>query len=75
MLCFVKEDCPTCGLSMPLMEQAYQAFGSALDIVVIGQEREGNQTLVERHHLTIPMLDDSALAVSFARNIEIVPTV
>ncbi|MGH8013035.1 MAG: TlpA family protein disulfide reductase [Candidatus Binataceae bacterium] len=75
MLCFVKEDCPTCGLSMPLIEQAHQAFGSALDIVAVGQEREGNRMLAERHYLTVPVLDDSALTVSFSRDIEIVPTI
>ena len=26
LLCFVKEDCPTCGLTMPLIEAAAQAF-------------------------------------------------
>src|SRR6266851_1631023 len=75
LLCFVKEDCPTCGLSMPLIEDAHRAFGAALDVWAIGQDREGNQTLVERHALTVPMLDDSALKVSFTYGVEIVPTI
>jgi hypothetical protein len=75
LLCFVKEDCPTCGLSMPLIEDAHRAFGAALDVWAIGQDREGNETLVKRHALTVPMLDDSALKVSFTYGVEIVPTI
>jgi hypothetical protein len=75
LLCFVKEDCPTCGLTMPLIDAAYRAFGSAIDVRAIGQDAPGNAILVERHRLTVPMLDDSALRVSFAYGIEIVPTI
>src|SRR6202521_3488256 len=75
LLCFVKEDCPTCGLSMPLIEGAHRAFGRAVDVAAIGQDREGNDALVKRHGLTVPMLDDSALKVSFSYGIEIVPTI
>jgi peroxiredoxin len=75
LLCFVKEDCPTCGLSMPLIEEAHRAYGSAIDVLAIGQDRAGNDALVERHGLTVPMLDDSALKVSFTHDIEIVPTI
>jgi len=28
LLCFVKEDCPTCQLTMPLIEAAHTAFAS-----------------------------------------------
>ena len=75
LLGFVKEDCPTCGLSMPLLESARRAFGPAVDVIAIGQDREGNEALIERHALTLPMLDDSALKVSFGYGIEIVPTI
>ena len=75
LLCFVKEDCPTCGLSMPLIEEAYRAFGNAVDVVAIGQDRAGNDLLVERHRLSVPMLDDTPLKVSFAYELEIVPTI
>jgi len=75
LLCFVKEDCPTCGIAMPLLEAFHLAFGKHLDVLVIGQEAEGNRTLVERHSMTCPMLDDSALAVSFAYGFDSVPTV
>ena len=75
LICFVKEDCPTCVLSMPLIEAAHRAFGRAIDVVAIGQDREGNAALVKRCGLTAPMLDDSALKVSFIYDIEIVPTI
>ena len=38
LLCFVKEDCPTCGLTMPLIEAAHRAFGAAVDVWAIGQD-------------------------------------
>jgi hypothetical protein len=75
LLCFLKEDCPTCGLTMPLIQAAAEAAGSAVDVVAIGQDSAGNATLVKRHQLTLPMLDDSALKVSFRYAIEIVPTI
>jgi len=75
LLVFVKEDCPTCNLTMPLIEAAWRAFGAAIDVVAIGQDATGNAALVERHGLTVPMLDDSALKVSYAHDVEIVPTI
>src|SRR6476660_2756786 len=74
LLCFVNEDCPTCNLSMPLIEAAHHAFGTQVDVWAIGQEAAGNAALVERHGLTLPMLDDSELRVSFRYNIETMPT-
>ena len=75
LLCFVKEDCPTCGMSMALIEAAYRAFGKGVDVVAIGQDAEGNAKLVERYALSAPMLDDSGLAVSFAYDLDTVPTI
>ncbi|MGZ6228096.1 MAG: TlpA family protein disulfide reductase [Candidatus Binataceae bacterium] len=75
LLCFVKEDCPTCGLTMPLIEAAAQAFRGKVDVVAIGQDATGNALLVERHKFTAPMLDDSDLRISYAYNVEIVPTI
>lgn len=75
LLAFVHEDCPTCGLSMPLLEIAHRAFGSAVEVWAVGQEAVGNAALVERHRLTLPMLDDSDLHVSYDYEVETVPTV
>jgi len=75
LLCFVEEACPTCNLTIPLVEEVWRAFGAAVDIVAIGQDAPGNAALVERYKLTVPMLDDSALKVSYSYKIEIVPTI
>jgi AhpC/TSA family len=75
LLCFVKEDCPTCGMTMPLIEAASQALRDEIDVVVIGQDAAGNALLIERHWLTAPMLDDSDLKISYGYNVEIVPTI
>ncbi|HSU91683.1 MAG TPA: hypothetical protein VLI44_09530, partial [Sporolactobacillaceae bacterium] len=45
LLCFVKEDCPTCGLSMALIEAAHKSFGESVAIWAIGQDAEGNAKL------------------------------
>ncbi len=42
---------------------------------VVGQTADGNATLVDRHGLTCPVLDDSRLKVSFAYDIDMVPSV
>src|SRR5262249_8134528 len=45
------------------------------DVWVIGQDSDGNVKLAQRHQLTVPMLDDSALRVSFAYELDTVPTI
>ena len=75
LLCFVKEDCPTCVVTMPIIEAMHRAFGAQVEVLAIGQNAAGNRALVERFGLTCPMLDDSALAVSFAYDLETVPTI
>ena len=73
VICFVKEDCPTCNLVMPLLEAA----NSSAEAVVLtaGQTAEGNETLIERHGLKMPILNDSTLKVSFAYDVETGPLV
>ena len=73
-MCFVKEDCPTCNDVMPLLETAYAGLRKRLDFFVCGQTEAGNRVLAERHGLTVPILNDASLKVSFAWDIEIVPT-
>jgi len=60
---------------MPLIEAAHRAFGAAVDVWAIGQDAEGNERLVERFGLTLPMLDDSALKVSYRYDLDTVPTI
>ncbi|MBV8359730.1 MAG: redoxin domain-containing protein, partial [Deltaproteobacteria bacterium] len=73
LLCFVREECETCHLSMPVIEAVYRAYGDAINLWVIGQE--DNQKLRDRYQATVPILDDTTLKVSFAYQIEIVPTI
>ena len=74
IVCFVKEDCPTCNEVMPVLEALYQAFGGAVDFFVAGQTVDGNRALQEKHAPSFPILDDSRLKVSFAFDIDTVPT-
>ena len=71
IICFVKQDCPTCQLVMPVLEQLH-AEGHR--IIAIGQTTEGNQQLITDFNLTLPFLDDSKLKISFAFDIDTVPT-
>jgi hypothetical protein len=75
LLCFVKVDCPTCVLSAPLIEAAHQTWGDAIDVWAIAQDRDGGATLAAQASLTLPRLDDSRLGVSYAYDLDIVPTV
>jgi hypothetical protein len=75
LLVFVYEECDTCNLAMPVIEALQRAHGQALDLWVVGQDTVGNRKLVEEHGLTAPMLDDDALAASFAYGVETVPFV
>jgi thiol-disulfide isomerase/thioredoxin len=74
LVCFVKEDCPTCNEIVPVLDALHRAFGERIDVFVPGQTLDGNALLVERHALTVPLLDDSRLKVSFAYDIDTVPT-
>ncbi len=75
LLCFVKEDCATCQMTMPIIEAVHSAFASKMDVLAIGQDAEGNAKLVEQHRMKTPMLDDSALKVSFSYGLDTVPTI
>lgn len=74
LLCFVKDDCPTCHEVVPLLEIAYQKLGSKWPVVLIGQTEEGNKKLQEKYNLSVPILSDSALQVSYDYGIDTVPT-
>lgn len=74
LVAFVKEDCPTCREVMPVLEALHRAFGEHMDFLVAGQTREGNGILSRDFDLSFSLLDDSALGVSFAYDIDTVPT-
>lgn len=75
LIAMVKEDCPTCGLVVPLVEAFHRSYGASIDVLLVGQTTDGNATLIDRYALTCPMLDDSRLKVSFAYDIDMVPSV
>src|SRR2546423_13381461 len=60
LLVFVKEDCATCVLSMPVIEAACRAYGDAIDAWVIGQEAAGNDRLRQPFSLSRPVVGGSA---------------
>ncbi len=39
LIAMVKEDCPTCGLVMPLVEAFHRSYGASLDVLLVGQTR------------------------------------
>ena len=73
LLCFVREECETCHLSMPVIEAVHQAYGEVINVWTVGQE--DNQKLRDRHRITLPILDDTALKISFQYKVQIVPTI
>ncbi|MEO0981713.1 MAG: TlpA family protein disulfide reductase [Pseudomonadota bacterium] len=74
LVCFVKEDCPTCNLVMPILKAFQVAHGEAADILVLGQTAVGNQKLQDQYALPQPILDESGCTTSFAWDIDTVPS-
>ena len=75
LVCFIKEDCPTCRLVLPVLEAIHDSLAGELDFFIIGQTRSGNSQLMSEFNPPFNLLDDSALKVAFTNNIEIVPQV
>ena len=73
LLAFVKEDCATCVLSAPLIDAAGAAFGRVMETWVVAQDHEGPSVFEARINSGMPVLDDSALAVSFRYDLDTVP--
>ena len=74
LVCFIKEDCPTCREVMPVLSAMARVVGDKLDFHVIGQTQAGNLKLLETFAPPFEILDDSSLKVSFASDIDTVPT-
>jgi len=75
LLCFVKDDCPTCQLTLPLVEAAHRRFGELADVWLIAQDDDGGRAIASRLEGRIPVLDDSGLGVSVDYDLDTVPTV
>ena len=67
--------CVKCGCQSPLLEAFHKSYGEQIDVQIVGQTLAGNAALIDRHHLTCAVLDDSRLKVSFAYDIDMVPSV
>ncbi len=75
LVCFIKEDCPTCRLVLPVLIAIHESLASELDFFIIGQTRNGNSRLMSEVTPPFNLLDDSALKVSFTNDVETVPQV
>ena len=75
LVCFVKEDCETCNIAGPVIQGIFEAYGSEIDMVVLGQSGDKNAVFAQRHGLTMPVLGDAGCKASFDWDIEIVPAV
>ena len=75
LLCFVKADCETCQLVMPTLERLFRDLSDHVDVRIAGQTADGNAELISTFKLAAPILDDSKLKVSFAYDLDMVPTV
>lgn len=74
IVCFVKEDCPTCNEVMPVLNALHSAFSQQIDFFIAGQTVAGNCKLADVHQPGFAILDDASLKVSFAYEIDTVPT-
>ena len=74
LVCFIKEDCPTCKEVIPVLVAMHKALAGAIDIQIVGQTLDGNKALDKAFVPSFSILDDSALKVSFAADVETVPT-
>ena len=59
---------------MPVLAAFYGHFAHEMPVHVIGQNESGNKALAAQFNPEFSILDDSALEVSFAAEIETVPT-
>ena len=74
LLAIVKEDCDTCNLTLPLIEALHRDANEGLDVLVAVQKRDDIDVLRDRHSLTMPLLDDDALDLSYDADIDTVPS-
>ena len=74
LLAFVKEDCETCNLTLPLLEAIHRAAGDRLNVWGVAQATADISILRERHRLTMPLLDDDTLDLSYDADIDTVPS-
>ncbi len=74
LICFVKDDCPTCHLVMPVLNALHASAAGDVDFFVAGQTVAGNAALMATFQPGFPVLDDGDLKVSFAYEVDTVPS-
>ncbi len=75
VLAFVKDDCPTCELTSSLIDKIGETFAGPIDTWVVAQDEDGPDAYASRLPSNMPVLDDSALKVSYAFDLDTVPTI
>jgi hypothetical protein len=75
IVCFLKEDCPTCRVAVPVLSKLFDAVADEFDCFAVGQTSAGNEVIINEFSPSFDLLDDSELKISFAAEIETVPTV
>lgn len=73
LICFLKDDCPTCQIAVPVLDAYQRAYGGKVDIIVVDQSDPAGG--VDTGGTTnLKILDDSACKTAFDYDIETVPT-
>jgi peroxiredoxin len=75
LICFLKEDCETCNTAAPVLEAFHKAYGANVDVLLISQSGDDTPPFVQKHGLSMPVLDDRNCKAAFAWDIESVPAV
>lgn len=74
LLCFLKDDCPTCQIALPIIDAFHRAYGEQIDIIAVDQSDPAGGGVYAGDRTDIAILDDSACKTAFDYDIETVPT-
>lgn len=76
LLIFYKYNCPTCQLTLPYIQQIFQAYGESIRFLALAQDdRAKTAAFRQEYGITLPTaLDDTPYRVSRQYDIESVPS-
>ena len=57
LICFIKEDCPTCKEVAPVLDAFFRQYGERMPVQVIGQTQAGNAALAAAFAPAFSILD------------------
>ena len=63
LVCFIKEDCPTCREVMPLLSEIESLLNDQLEIHILGQTKDGNALLEREFSPSFSIVDDYSFFV------------